>query len=526
MKIVINNIKMPIGHNTDDVIAAAREIVRSDCVSAQNFQIYKQSIDARRKNNIHYVYSVVADCDKAVNSKNISVLSNNSSFSVPKVNLGTRPVVIGMGPCGLFAAYILALSGNPPIIIERGGDVDSRTESVARFWKTGILDTNSNVQFGEGGAGTFSDGKLNTRIGDPRQKFVLETFTKFGAPEEILYKAKPHIGTDLLCDIIRNMRRELIALGAEVRFNSTVTGFDIQNNRICGVEINHSEKISCSKVILAIGHSSRDTYSVLNNLGIALTPKAFAVGVRIEHSQDFINRLQYGGAEGLPPADYRVVYNGKERSCYSFCMCPGGTVVNASSEEELLAVNGMSYHKRDGKNANSALVVTVNPGDCSKDVLGGVDFQRKYERLAFKLGGSDNKIPMQLAEDFAKNIPSVQLKEVIPTATSGFALAELKNCLPSFVTETLTEGLADFENKMPGFSSGGAVLSGIESRTSAPLRILRDESLQSTTVKGLYPSGEGAGYAGGIVSAAVDGIRSALAMIDSLIYSKHMEVIL
>lgn len=515
MKIVINNIKMPIGHNTDDVIAAAREIVRSDCVSARNFRIYKQSIDARRKNNIHYVYSVTAECDKACNSKNIGILSEAPSLSVPKIFLGSRPVVIGMGPCGLFAAYVLALSGNPPVIIERGGDVDSRTENVERFWKSGVLDANSNVQFGEGGAGTFSDGKLNTRIGDPRQRFVLETFTKFGAPEEILYKAKPHIGTDLLCDVIRNMRCELISLGAEVRFNSTVTGFDIQSNRICGIEINHSEKISCSKAILAIGHSSRDTYSLLKNLDIALAPKPFAIGVRIEHSQDFVNRMQYGDAKGLPPADYRVVYNGRERSCYSFCMCPGGIVVNASSEEEMLAVNGMSFHKRAGRNANSALVVTVNPEDFEKDILGGVAFQRKYERLAFKLGGSDNKIPVQLAKDFAADIPSVQLEGVEPTATSGFSLAELKNCLPPFVTATLKEGLADFESRMPGFSSGGAVLSGIESRTSAPLRILRDEALQSTTTKGLYPSGEGAGYAGGIVSAAVDGIRSALAMINN-----------
>lgn len=515
MKILINNIKMPIRHNTDDVIAAAREIVRSDCVSARNFSIWKQSLDARRKNNIHYVYSVAADCDKPIRGKSITVLESSDGFEIPKKVLGGRPVVIGMGPCGLFAAYILALSGNPPLILERGGDVDSRTRSVEHFWKTGMLDTNSNVQFGEGGAGTFSDGKLNTRIGDKRQRFVLEAFTKFGAPNEILYKAKPHIGTDLLCDVIKAMRQELIRLGAEVRFNTTVTGFEIKNNKLCGVEVNNSETIKCSNVILAIGHSSRDTYSTLNGCGVELAPKPFAVGVRIEHSQEFINRLQYGTAEGLPSADYRVVYNGAERSCYSFCMCPGGTVVNASSEEGMLAVNGMSYHSRSGKNANSALVVTVNPSDFESGTLGGIAFQRKYERLAFELGGSDNKAPVQLAQDFVSDTPTIQLDTVSPTATSGFNLAQLKRCLPEFVADTLRDGLSDFERRMPGFASGGAVLTGIESRTSAPVRILRSDNLQSINVEGLFPSGEGAGFAGGIISAAVDGIRSALAMIDN-----------
>lgn len=514
MKILINNIKMPIGHNTDDVIAAAREIVRSDCVSAKNFSIRKQSLDARRKNNIHYIYSVAADCDKPVRSKNITVLEDSDGFEIPTKALGGRPVVIGMGPCGLFAAYILALSGNPPLILERGGDVDSRTKSVESFWKTGVLDANSNVQFGEGGAGTFSDGKLNTRIGDKRQRFVLETFTKFGAPNDILYKAKPHIGTDLLCNVIKAMRRELIRLGAEVRFNTTVTGFEIKNGRICGIETNNSETVKCSNVILAIGHSSRDTYSALNGCGIELAPKPFAVGVRIEHSQEFIDRLQYGAAEGLPPADYRVVYNGEERSCYSFCMCPGGTVVNASSEEGLLAVNGMSYHSRSGRNANSALVVTVNPSDFEGGTLGGIAFQRKYERLAFELGGADSKAPIQLARDFMADTPTTQLGNVAPTVTSGFKLAELKACLPDFVTDTLRDGLSDFERRMPGFVSGGAMLTGIESRTSAPVRILRGDNLQSVSADGLYPSGEGAGFAGGIVSAAVDGIRSALAMLE------------
>ena len=515
LQIVINNIKMPIEHNREKVIAAAREIVRSDCISAKNFRIYKQSIDARRKNNIHYVYSVSAETeDRVEQGGNISILKDMTNFDIPKKDIGNRPVVVGLGPCGLFAAYVLSLSGNPPIILERGGDVDVREESVKRFWETGVLDKNSNIQFGEGGAGTFSDGKLNTRISDGRQRFVLQTFAEFGAPEDIMYKAKPHIGTDKLKETVKNMRKKLIELGAEVRFNSCVTDIDIKNDSVCGIEVNNSEYLACKNLILAIGHSSRDTYSSLVKRGIALEPKPFAIGVRIEHSQKFIDRLQYGTADGLPAADYRVVYNGKDRSCYSFCMCPGGTVVNASSEDGGLTVNGMSEYARDGRNANSALVVTVKPSDFEKGILGGVEFQRKYERLAFKAGGGDNRAPIQLADDFVKDVPTVQLGEVAPTVTSGFKMAELRSCLPEFVADTLRDGLLDFERRMNGFSSNGAVLTGIEARTSAPVRILRSGSMQSVNVHGLYPAGEGAGFAGGIVSAAVDGIRCALAMLE------------
>lgn len=515
MQIVINNIKMPLKHNNDMVITAAREIVRSNCISAKNFKIYKQSIDARRKSNIHYVYSVLAETtDKITVSKDINILKAVSDLEIKKKTIIGRPIVVGMGPCGLFAAYVLALSGNPPIVLERGKPVDDREKLIKRFWKTGVLDKNSNIQFGEGGAGTFSDGKLNTRISDPRQRFVLKTFTDFGAPEEIMYKAKPHIGTDELKRVIKNMRNKLIELGCDVRFDSCVTDLIINNSKIIGVEVNGGEIISCSDLIMAIGHSSRDTYNVITKRGIAAEPKPFAVGVRIEHSQKFIDKLQYGKADGLPPADYRVVYNGRERSCYSFCMCPGGTVVNASSEDGMLTVNGMSEHKRDGENANSALVVSVRPSDFEEGVLGGVEFQRKYERLAFKLGGCDNCAPVQLAEDFINDVPSYQIKDVMPTVTSGYELAELKKCLPVFVSDTLKQALCDFESRMHGFSSGGAVLTGIEARTSAPIRIIRNEMLQSINVDGLYPSGEGAGYAGGIVSAAVDGIKSALSVLD------------
>lgn len=511
LQIIINNIKMPIGHNEDSVIKAAREIVRSDCISAKNFKIYKQSLDARRKNNIHYVYSVTAEVGgKISESANIKLFEHSADIEIPERVLKNRPVVIGMGPCGLFAAYVLALSGNPPIILERGESVDERSKTVKRFWETGILDKNSNVQFGEGGAGTFSDGKLNTRISDPRQRFVLKTFTDFGAPADIMYKAKPHIGTDMLLGTIENMREKLKTLGCDVRFNSQVTDFDIKNGKLCGIEINNDEYLPCRSLILAIGHSSRDTYSTLVKRSVELVPKPFAIGLRIEHSQSFIDKIQYGGVHRLPPADYRVVHNGDKRSCYSFCMCPGGTVVNASSEENMLCVNGMSNYLRDNKNANSAIVATVTPNDFEKGILGGIEIQRKYERLAYELIG-DNRAPIQLARDFVNDVPSVQLGNVIPSVTSGYDLAELKKCLPEGVTQTLRDGLSDFEKRIDGFTSSSSVLTGIETRTSAPVRIVRNESMQSINVTGLYPSGEGAGFAGGIVSAAVDGIKSALA---------------
>ncbi len=516
MQIVIENIKMPIRHKEEDVISAAQKIVRLDCIWADNFSIYKKSIDARKNSDIHYVYAVLAEVPEGTKiSGNIRELPKGENFEIPRKNISSRPIVVGMGPCGLFAAYILALSGNPPLIVERGEDVDKRAESVNKFWKTGMLNLNSNVQFGEGGAGTFSDGKLNTRISDIRQRFVLKAFSDFGAPADILYNAKPHIGTDVLKQVVRKMREKLIELGAEVRFNTCVTDIKIKDGKISEVEINGSESIKCKNLILAIGHSSRDTYEMINKREVAMEPKPFAVGVRIEHSQEFINKVQYGEADGLPPADYRLAYNGRDRSCYSFCMCPGGVVVNASSEDGMLAVNGMSERLRDGKNANSALVVNVKPTDFKSGVLGGVEFQRKYESLTFKLGGGDGKAPVQMARDFLDDKPTVQFGDVLPTVTSGYKAAELKNCLPEFVKKGLCDGLTDFEHKIKGFARGEAVLTGVESRTSAPVRIKRGDNLQSINAEGIYPAGEGAGFAGGIVSAAVDGIRVALAMIES-----------
>lgn len=518
VQILINNINMPINHKTEDVLFAAQEIVRQHCVSASNFLIYKQSIDARRKSDVHFVYSVSAhiDGESFSGTKNIALIKHSDNLVINKKLLNCRPVVIGMGPCGLFAAYILAMSGNPPLIIERGDCVENRVEKVERFWETGILDRDSNVQFGEGGAGAFSDGKINTGIGDKRQRFILKTFVKFGAPDDILYKSKPHIGTDKLRNVLVNMRRELIDLGCEIRFNSIMTNIRVNNGKISEIELNNDESISCDKLLLAIGHSSRDTYEMLNESGVKMDQKPFAAGVRIEHKQSFIGMSQYGECyKDLPPADYKLTYNGKDRSCYSFCMCPGGVVVNASSEDDRLVVNGMSNYLRDADNANSALVVNVKPSDFGSDsLLAGMEFQRKYEELAFKLGGSDYSAPVQLAKDFAARRVSDQLGDVKPSFTGAkTTLKNLRQCLPKFISRTLSDALRDFNRKIDGYTSGDAVLTGIEMRTSAPIRLLRTDEYESVNVRGLYPIGEGAGYAGGIVSAALDGIKAALSII-------------
>jgi len=512
---------MPIRHTLCDVIAAAQEIVRLRCIIAEDFWVYKQSIDARKKEKIYYVYSVAATVPDgtACDGKILMPLAKEQTedFVIPQCNLSSRPVVVGMGPCGLFAAYVLAKSGNPPLLIERGEPVEKRAETVEQFWRGGALNPNSNIQFGEGGAGTFSDGKLNTRISDPRQRYVLRTFVEHGGPEEILYRAKPHIGTDKLRGVITSMREELLCLGGEIRFETCLTGLQYQNGQLTEIELNHSESVPCKTLILAIGHSSRDTYQMLSSMQIPMEAKPFAVGVRAEHRQTMINHLQYGdAAPELPAADYRLVYNGTERSCYSFCMCPGGQVVNASSEEERLVVNGMSAHSRNGENANSALVVTVNPSDFGgKGPLAGMEFQRRYESFAYKVGGADGSAPVQLIRDFIADKPSMELGEVTPSFTGKWRFAQLKECLPEAVTKTLKEGLSHFERKMQGYASGDGVLTGVEMRTSAPLRLMRGEDLQSIGVKGLYPAGEGAGYAGGIVSAAVDGIRCALAVLEN-----------
>ncbi len=512
-KIIISGIKMPVCHTETDVFDAALKLVQKAKVNAKNPYVYKKSLDARRKNDIHFVYSVVMETEETEEKlpSEISVFEKAETFEILKKKPAKKVLVVGSGPAGLFAAYVLTLGGADVTLIERGSDVDTRKKAVQKFWDTGVLNPECNIQFGEGGAGTFSDGKLNTRIGSKLQGFVLKTFAQNGAPKEILYDSKPHIGTDILSVCVKNIREKIKKQGGQVLFDTRLTDFIMKDGKVTGAVLNNSSYIDFDAVILAPGHSSRDTYKMLAEHGICMEQKPFAAGVRIEHKREFINKMQYGEGDEkdfLPSADYRLVHNGESRSVYSFCMCPGGVVVNASSEPECLCVNGMSEHARMAENSNSALVVTVRPDDFDgESPLAGVEFQRKYEHAAYTLCGG--KGPVQLARDFAKNRVSSIFDGVKPSFTGKTEFADLRECLPAFITDTLAEGLGEFEKKIKGFVTGGAILTGVEMRTSAPLRIKRDENFESISHKGLFPCGEGAGYAGGIMSAAVDGIKVA-----------------
>ncbi|SHJ76122.1 hypothetical protein SAMN02745163_02533 [Clostridium cavendishii DSM 21758] len=522
MTIRINNITLDIDDELELINKKIAKKLKMPEVEIGKIKIVKESIDARRKNQIKFNYCV--DIEHKEESKLVAKLNDkdvkiettkyNEEFQFGNKKLKHRPVVIGMGPAGLFAALLLAKKGYKPLVFERGEAVDERTKTVENFWKTGKLNTESNVQFGEGGAGSFSDGKLTTRIKDTRCDFVLEEFVKAGAPEEIIYKAKPHVGTDILKGVVKNIREEIKKYGGEVHFNSKLETVIKRDGKIIGAIINGNE-IPCEALILAIGHSSRDTYESILNSGIHMIPKPFAIGVRIEHPQSLIDFNQYGNYSNHPKlkaAEYRLTYQSKalERAVYSFCMCPGGVVVGASSEEERLCVNGMSYHARDKENANSALVVTVGPNDFEgSSPLSGMEFQRHYESLAYKLGGENYTAPVQLVGDFLNDKNSTKLGKVNPSIVPAYEFRELKNCLPHYVIETLKEGLVDFNKKIKGFSDDHAVMTGIESRTSAPVRIERNEKLESISLSGVYPAGEGAGFAGGIISAAVDGLKVA-----------------
>lgn len=522
-KVVVSGIKMPVRHTEEEVLEKAQKILEKYGISSGMMTVYKKSLDARRKSDVHFEYSVAAEIEKTNNripNEQVRVLDD-----VPAIDLDDlkrkacrkKVVVVGSGPCGLFAAYVLSQCGADVTVLERGSDVDRRTDAVNKFWNRGALDPNTNIQFGEGGAGTFSDGKLNTRVGDPLQRFILETFVKNGAPKEILYQAKPHIGTDFLKACVKNLRKEIESFGGKIMFDTCMTDIRVTDGCVNGAKINNSSYIDCDALILALGHSSRDTYEDLYSKGVAMEPKPFAAGVRIEHRREFINKVQYGNcvdAEYLPTADYRLAYNGADRSCYSFCMCPGGVVVNASSEPEMLNVNGMSFHSRMENNSNSALVVSVRPEDFENtSPLAGIEFQRKYEALAYRSGGG--KAPVQLAKDFVGGRNSCGFDGVVPSFTGDTAFIDLHECLPAFISKTLTSGLNDFDRKMRGFLGEGAILTGVEMRTSAPLRILRNERFESVSHKGLYPAGEGAGYAGGIMSAAIDGIKVAKSILES-----------
>lgn len=492
-----------------------------------SWNIFKKSIDARDKKDIHYSYSVDIEFqiekeyfifDEIKNKKNVEVIEKKEVKPIKVIRKSKfKPIIVGAGPAGLFAALILVKNGVKPIIIEQGKKVEDRKKDVDEFWKYGKLNTMSNVQFGEGGAGTFSDGKLTTGINNSLCKRVLEEFVEFGAPKQILYINKPHIGTDNLIDIIRNMREEIIKLGGEFLFNEKVIDFAIEQSQIRKI-ITNKREIETDTVILAIGHSARETFEKLYEKGINMEKKNFSVGVRIEHKQELINKSQYSNKTKLrlPPAEYKLAYHGDDgRSCYTFCMCPGGVVVASSSEEGSIVTNGMSKFARDGENANSAILVNVTPEDFNgESPLEGIYFQKDLEEKSYKLGGGNYFAPIQRVEDFINNRKSEYIGEVRPTYLPGVTLSNLNNILPEFVSKTLKEGILYFDKKIKGFADKDAILTGVETRSSSPVRITRDENLNSN-IKGIYPCGEGAGYAGGIMSAAVDGIKCAIAILQS-----------
>lgn len=518
----INNVHIPLDYSDKVIIKKAANELRVDKKAVKSVSIFRRSVDARKKDNIYFLCSI--DVELNVNENSVLKKCKNAvkvtpyRYETKEWKGGTSPVVVGMGPAGLFATLILAQSGAKPILIERGHDVDRRHDDVQKFWLTGVLDTSSNVQFGEGGAGTFSDGKLNTGTKDMRQRKVLEEFVKHGAPDEILYNAKPHIGTDKLKITVKNIREKIIALGGTVLFETKLTGINTKDGKITGVIVEKQGKtdiIETDNVILAIGHSARDTFEMLFDKGIPIEAKSFSVGARIEHLREKIDRSQYGkfaGNKSLGAASYKLnthLPNG--RGVYTFCMCPGGKVVNASSEENMLVTNGMSEFARDEINSNSALLVGVSPDDFNSDSpLAGMYFQRELEKRAFELGGSNYNAPVQRVEDFLDNTKSTHLGEVKPSICPGYELSDLNKILPDYIADSMKQGIKDMGKKLIGFDNGDAVLAGVETRSSSPIRILRNnETLESIKIKGLYPCGEGAGYAGGIISAAVDGIKCA-----------------
>jgi uncharacterized FAD-dependent dehydrogenase len=522
MTIKVNNIGLFIDESMDMLKEKAAKKMRISESEIKVFKIAKESIDARKKNNIKFNYAVLIEMDNEekvvarADDKDVKIeeVRYDAEFEFGTTKMNHRPIIVGMGPAGMFAGLLMAQKGYNPLIIERGEKVENRTKSINKFWNRAVLNTESNVQFGEGGAGTFSDGKLTTRIKDTRCDYILEEFVKAGAPEEILYIGKPHIGTDILKEVVKNIRETIIKLGGEVRFNSKLEDIIIKDKKVKSVIVN-GEEIPCDNLILALGHSSRDTYEMLHEKDIFMSSKPFAMGVRIEHPQEMINENQYGkfaSHERLRGADYKLTYTSEklDRSVYSFCMCPGGTVVAAASEAGCVAINGMSEYKRDKANANSAIVVSVGPKDFASDSpLAGIEFQRHYESLAYTLGGSNYNAPVQLVGDFLRGEVSTKIGSIKPSYTPNYKFADLTKCLPSFVTDAIKEALPKFEYKINGFAREDAIMTGIETRTSAPVRIDRNEKLQSISLEGLYPAGEGAGYAGGIISAAVDGLKVA-----------------
>ena len=508
----IRQIKLPIeGNNIKEKVAQKLKIKEKDIIE---YKINKKSLDARA--DLIYVYEIDAKIknENQILKKHLKDVSKIKDETYKFPNTGNQDlkhqiIIVGLGPAGLFAGYMLAKKGYRPLIIERGEDIKNRVKTVEKFWKEGILNPNSNVQFGAGGAGTFSDGKLNTTSKDKhfRNKEILKTFVKHGAPKEILYINKPHIGTDILRNVIQNMIDEIIKMKGEIRYNTCLTDINIKNSKLTSIKIN-DETIPCENLILALGHSSRDTFEMLLKKGLNITSKPFAIGIRLQHTQKLINKSQYKKENPfLPPASYKLTYQtSKKRGVYSFCMCPGGYVVNASSEKNMLAINGMSNYKRDTENANSAIIVTISKEDFGNEPLDGIKFQRKLEKKAYEIG--KGKIPTQLFKDFINNKSSNNLGNIKPIFKGKYELTNIRDILPEYITESLIEAIKYFDTKIKGFAQDDTLLSAIESRTSSPIKIIRDENYTSN-IKGIYPCGEGAGYAGGIMTSANDGIKVA-----------------
>ena len=536
----ITELRLPLDHAADELLPAVAARLGISLDDVIEFTLFKRSYDARGKSTqifLSYTVDVVvrhpeAVLQKHLNDKNIGATPDTSYHFVGHANdlsnAKKRPVVIGFGPCGIFAALILAQMGLKPIVLERGQAVRQRTQDTWGLWRKNVLNPESNVQFGEGGAGTFSDGKLYSQIKDPKfyGRKVLNEFVKAGAPEEILYVAKPHIGTFRLVSMVEKMRAEMIALGAEIRFGTRVEDVLIEAGQVQGVQLADGEIIESKHVVLALGHSARDTFEMLHARRVFMEPKPFSIGFRIEHPQSLIDKARFGKYAGHPilgAADYKLVHHASNgRAVYSFCMCPGGTVVAATSEPNRVVTNGMSQYSRNERNANSGIVVSINPSDYPADspdnaALAGIEFQRFWESRAFELGGGDYSAPAQLVGDFVEGRSSSVLGSVVPSYKPGVKLGSLDASLPDYAIEAIREALPKFEKQIKGYYLNDAVLTGVETRTSSPLRITRDAQMQSLNVKGLYPAGEGAGYAGGILSAGVDGIKVAEALAASLL---------
>ena len=516
--IVIPNLKLAPGADEAALKALAAKALKIPAGDITGLRIRKKSLDARRKDDIHYVYTVGVtvrgDEQRLVRRCRSAAITHEKTYPIPHVAPPeTRPVIVGFGPAGMFAALILAQAGWKPLVLERGEDAQSRHAKVEAFFAGGSLDVRSNVQFGEGGAGTFSDGKLNTGVNNPRIGWVLEQMVKAGAREDILYDAKPHVGTDVLLTVVQNLRKRIVELGGEVRFSTQVTGLETENGQLTGVQTDSGEVIPCRAAVLAIGHSARDTFEMLEKTGIPMEPKPFAMGARIEQKQAVINRAQYGMENpALPPADYKLVEHLEDATVYTFCMCPGGHVVAAASEEGRIVTNGMSNADREGENANAALLVTVNPADFPyAGALGGMRWQREIEERAYRVSGS-YRAPAQQVGDFLAHRPSAGQGRVEPTYRPGVIWCDLHEVLPEKLTDAMEQALPRLDRKLTGFAAPDAVLTAPETRSSSPVRIVRDDSRQSA-LRGLYPTGEGAGYAGGIMSAAIDGILTAEAIL-------------